>query len=163
MTRSFARGVNVLLQVLLCIFFSLDLLPHFFNAPFTAWLRAIHIVWWLFGTFVVWIAWRYSFYAGSSRAKTLSDNVDSDSSTGGQSERIDLTKSFTKFVDILLQFTVWMLVLLTILRHVIDTPFTAWLRAVHIFWWFLGSFIVWLLWKHLFCGGFSKFKTQPRD
>jgi hypothetical protein len=163
MTISFARTVNVLLQLLLYILIALDLLPHFFNAPFTAWLGAVHISWWLFGTFVVWIAWRHSFYAGLSRAKTLGDNLDPDSFIGGQPGRIDIAKSFARFVDIQLQFLVWMLVLLTILRRVIDTPFTAWLSAVHIFWWFLGSFIVWLLWKHLFCGGFSKSKTQPRD
>jgi hypothetical protein len=40
----------------------------------------------------------------------------------------------------------------------LNTPFTGWLRDVHILWWFLGTFIVWLAWKHLFCGGFARKK-----
>jgi hypothetical protein len=70
-----------------------------------------------------------------------------------------IRRSFARAVDILLQGLVWTLVLLDLMPHVIDTPFTGWLRSVHIFWWFLGAFVAWVAWKRLFCGGFSKTKT----
>jgi hypothetical protein len=70
-----------------------------------------------------------------------------------------MTRSFARAVDILLKFLLCTLIPLDLMPHFIDTPFTGWLRGVHIFWWFFGTFIAWVAWKHFFCGGFSKSKT----
>jgi len=70
-----------------------------------------------------------------------------------------MTRFFARAVDILLQLLLWTLIPLDLMPHFINTPFTSWLRAVHIVWWFVGTFIAWIAWKHLFCGGFSKSKT----
>jgi hypothetical protein len=159
MTKSFARGVDLLLQFLLWVLLSLDLAPRVINTPFTGRLRGLHIVWWLFGAFIAWLAWKHLFCGGFFKSETLGGNAAPASPIGWQLQSIDITKSVARSVDILLQICVWMLIFLNSMTHVTDTPFTGWLRDVHIFWWFLGTFIVWLAWKQLFCGGFAKKKT----
>jgi hypothetical protein len=70
-----------------------------------------------------------------------------------------MTRSFARTVDLLLQFLLWVIIPLDLMPHIIDSPFTRWLRDVHIFWWLLGTFVAWLSWKQLFCGGLPRSKT----
>jgi len=72
--------------------------------------------------------------------------------------KIAKPKSFAQAVDIFLKCLLAMLVPLDVLPHIIDSPFTRWLRSVHIFWWFFGTFVAWVGWKRLFCGGFAMAK-----
>lgn len=73
--------------------------------------------------------------------------------------KIGMTSSFARAVDILLKSLLAMLIPLVSMPHIINSPFTGWLRSVHIFWWFFGTFVAWIGWKRLFCGGFAMAKT----
>lgn len=77
--------------------------------------------------------------------------------------KVEMTRSFARAVDILLQSLLWILFPLTSLRHIISTPFTDWLSSVHIFWWFFGTFVACVGWKRFFCGGFVMAKNSPRE